>query len=57
MPHLITHEKRHCHPLYNKARNLENAPVHEKDKTEKVQTYYDANKNEVTGNTMRPKPK
>jgi hypothetical protein len=57
MPHLITHERNHYHPLYNKKKNPEHAPVNEKDKTKKVQTSYDAIKNEVTSNTVKPKTK
>ena len=57
MPHLITYEKNHYHPIYNKKKVPEHASVHEKDKTKKIQTSYDAIKNEVTGNTLKPKPK
>jgi hypothetical protein len=57
MPHLISYEKNHCHPIYNKKKFPEHAPVNEKDKTKKVQTSYDAVKNEVTGNANKAKPK
>jgi len=35
----------------------EHGAVHEKDKTKKIQTSYDAIKNEVAGNTVKAKAK
>ena len=57
MPHLITYEKNHHHPIYNKKKAPEHTSVHEKDKTKKIQTSYDAIKNEVASNTVKPKQK
>jgi hypothetical protein len=57
MPHLITYEKNHHHPIYNKKTAPEHTSVHEKDKTKKIQTSYDAIKNEVASNTVKPKQK
>ena len=53
MPHIISHEKNDTHPIYRKKNLPEHGSVHEKNKTKKIKTSYDAIKNEVTGNTAK----
>ena len=55
MPHIISHEKNDRHPIYRKKMLPEHGAVNEKDKTKKIQTSYDAIKNEVAGNTVKAK--
>lgn len=57
MPHIISHEKNDAHPIYRKKMLPEHGSVHEKDKTKKIQTSYDAIKNEVAGNAGKTKAK